>query len=134
MLRRLCTDRSDGPNIAGYDVDKGVARRPLDECESLAAVKLVVRAPHDLGDRNPREGRRVVRHGFRVRACALDKMVIMSGRERKSLRRLRQDATAPLFKQVAHPARLAFCRVKQKTDPLHNARIMRAFALLALSL
>ena len=62
-------------------------------------------------------------------------MAIMSGREpNTSLRRLRQDATAPLFKQLAHPARLAFCGVKQKTDPLHNARIMRAFALLALSL
>jgi len=64
MLRRLCTNRPDGPNIAGYDVDKGVARRPLDEGESLAAVELIVRAPHDLGDRYPREPRRVrLRHG-----------------------------------------------------------------------
>ena len=62
MLRCLCTDRSDGPDIAGYDVDKGVTRRPLDEGESLAAVELIIRATHDLGDRYPREGGRVVRH------------------------------------------------------------------------
>ena len=60
MLRCLCTDRSDGPDIAGYDVDKGVTRRPLDEGESLAAVELIIRATHDLGDRYPREGGRVV--------------------------------------------------------------------------
>ena len=62
MLRCLCTDRSDGPDIAGYDVDKGVTRRPLDEGESLATVELIIRATHDLGDRYPREGGRVVRH------------------------------------------------------------------------